>query len=151
MTTTTDVVQNKESWWATYRRRGYFFREAGMLTIAMGVGLHVYRVLFGDALTLQYVMTPSTDKLLLVPMTYAAIVGIVGYRRMAFANRPHKVLTTAAIVYIALSVPLHVYFGVIKNNVDFYVTFFAVWFSWFLLILPYPAFLTMFAKLHYKN
>lgn len=139
MTTTTDVV------------RGYHFREIAMLTIAMGVALHVYRVLFGDALTLQYVMTPTTDKVLLIPMTYAAIAGIVGYRRMVFVNKPHKVLITAAIVYIALSVPLHIYFGVIKGNVDFYLTFFPIWFSWFLLILPYPAFLAAFAKLHYKN
>lgn len=139
MTTTTDVVH------------GYFFREIAMLTITMGVVLHVYRVLFGDALTLQYAMTPTTDKVLLVPMTYAAITGIVGYRRMVFKNKPHKVLMTAAIVYIALSVPLHIYFGVIKGNVDFYLTFFPMWFSWFLLILPYPAFLTAFAKLHYKN
>jgi len=122
-----------------------------MLTIVMGVGLHVYRVLFGDALTLEHVMTPTTDKVLLIPMTYAAIAGIVGYRRMVFNNKPHKVLTTAAIIYIALSVPLHIYFGVIKGNVDFYLTFFPMWFSWFLLILPYPAFLTAFAKLHYKN
>ncbi len=149
MTTTTDVVQR--SFWDTYGRHGYYFREVAILTIAMGVGLHVYRVLFGDALTLQYVMTPTTDKILLIPMTYAAITGIVGYRRMVFANRPHKVLTTAAIAYIALSVPLHIYFGVIKGNVDFYLTFFPVWFSWFLLVLPYPAFLTVFAKLHHRN
>ena len=139
METTTDVVH------------GYYFREIAMLTISMGVALHVYRVLFGDALTLQYVMTPTTDKVLLVPMTYAAIAGMLGYRRMVFVNKPHKVLITAAIVYIALSVPLHIYFGVIKGNVDFYVMFFPMWFSWFLLLLPYPAFLTAFAKLHYKN
>ncbi|RDH77518.1 hypothetical protein DVS77_16610 [Mycolicibacterium moriokaense] len=122
-----------------------------MLTIAMGVCLHVYRIVFGDAMTLQHVMTPTTDKILLVPMTYAAATGILGYGRMMFANRPHKVLITAGIVYIALSVPLHIWFGVIKGDVDFYLTFFAVWFSWFLLILPYPAFLTAFWKLRYKN
>ncbi|MCV7303447.1 hypothetical protein H7J93_27905 [Mycobacterium barrassiae] len=149
MTITTHVVHR--SLRDTYRRHGYFFRVVAILTIAMGVGLHVYRILFGDALTLQYAMTPTTDKILLIPMTYAAITGIVGYRRMAFANGPHKVLITVAIAYIALSVPLHVYFGVIKGNVDFYLTFFPMWFSWFLLILPYPAFLTAFAKLHYKN
>ena len=149
MTITTDVVQR--SFRDTCRRHGYFFREVAILTIAMGVGLHVCRILFGDALTLQYAMTPTTDKILLIPMTYAAITGIVGYRRLEFANRPHKVLITVAIAYIALSVPLHVYFGVIEGNVDFYLTFFPMWFSWFLLILPYPAFLTAFAKLHYKN
>jgi hypothetical protein len=150
MVTTTDVVQ-RAGVWAAYRRHGYFFREVAMLTIAMGVGLHVYRIIFGDALTLQHVMTPTSDKILLVPMTYAAVTGILAHGRMVFANRQHKALITAAIVYIVLSVPLHVYFGVIKGDVAFYLTFFPIWFSWFLLILPYPAFLTAFWKLHYRN
>ena len=34
MTTTTDVVHR--SFWDTYRRHGYFFSEAAMLTIAIG-------------------------------------------------------------------------------------------------------------------
>ena len=48
-----------------------------MLTISLGVLLHLYRVIFGDDLTMQYVMTPTTDKILLVPMTYAGITGIL--------------------------------------------------------------------------
>ena len=72
MTTTTDVVR-RSSFWDTFRRHGYFFREAAMLTISLGVLLHLYRVIFGDDLTMQYVMTPTTDKILLVPMTYAGI------------------------------------------------------------------------------
>ena len=32
-----------------------------MLTIAIGFCLHLYRVIFGDDVTLQYVMTPTTD------------------------------------------------------------------------------------------
>ena len=34
MTTTTDVSHERKSVWDAYRRRGYFFREAAMLTIA---------------------------------------------------------------------------------------------------------------------
>lgn len=48
MATTTNVVQRK-SFWDAYRRHGYFFREAAMLTIAIGFCMHLYRVIFGDA------------------------------------------------------------------------------------------------------
>jgi hypothetical protein len=148
-TITTDVVQQK-SFWDTYRRHGYFFRAAAMLTIAMGVCLHVYRVIFGDDRTLQHVMTPTTDKVLLVPMTYAAVTGILLWRRVEFANTPHKMFFTASLVYITGSVPLHVYVGVIRGNVDFYLDFFPVWFS-YLLFPFYAALLTMFWRLRYRN
>ncbi|MCT7661679.1 hypothetical protein [Mycobacterium deserti] len=147
--TTTDVVQ-RPSIHAFYRRHGYFFREAAMLTIAMGFCMHLYRVVFGDDAALQYVMTPTTDKVLLVPMTYAAVAGILLARRVEFANTPHKIFFTWSLVYIGLSVPMHVYFGVIRDNVDFYFDFFAVWFS-YLLFPFYAALLTMFFKLRYRN
>ena len=147
MTTSTEA---RTSFSRTYRRHGYFFREAAMLTITMGVCLHLYRVIFGDELTLQYVMTPTTDKVLLVPMTYSAITGILLWRRVEFANTAHKMFFTWSLVYIAGSVPMHVYFGVIKGDVDFYLEFFPMWFSY--LLLPfYAALLTMFSRLQYRN
>ena len=149
MTTTTDVVRNKP-WWQAYRRHGYFFREAAMLTISIGLIWHVYRVIFGDEMTLQHVITPTTDKVLLLPMTYAAITGILLWHRVDFANAPHKVFFTWSLVYIAGSVPLHLYFGVLKGNVDFYLDFFPMWFSY--LLLPfYAALLTMFRRLRCRD
>src|SRR6476620_8123891 len=106
--TTTDVV-HRRSWWDTYRRHGYFFREVAMLTILIGFGMHLYRVIFGDDLTPQYAVTPTSDMLLMIPMTYAAIIGIWSYRRMVFASRVHKIALTASLVYITASVPLHLY------------------------------------------
>ncbi len=147
--TTTDVVRRK-SFWDTYRRHGYFFREAAMLTISMGVALHLYRVIFGDELLLRYAVTVTTDRILLVPMTYAAITGILVWHHVEFANRFHKAFFTASVVYIAGSVPLHIYCSYIIEDVSLVVSF-PMWFSWFLLILVYPAFLTLFAKLHYRN
>jgi hypothetical protein len=75
MTTTTHVVRTS-SVWAAYRRHGYFFREVAMLTIALGFCLHLFRVIFGDDATLRHAVTPTTDVLLMIPMTYAAIAGI---------------------------------------------------------------------------
>jgi hypothetical protein len=136
----------------TYRRHGYFFREAAMFTIGLGVVMHVLRVIYGDAFALQYVITPTTDKILLVPMTYAGITGILllVQHRVRFANKRHRALFTGSVVYIAGSVPLHIYCSYIIWNTTL-VTWFPMWFSYFLLILVYPAFLTMFWRLQYKN
>jgi hypothetical protein len=150
MTPTTDVVQRK-SFWAAYRRHGYFFRELAMLTIALGFCLHLFRVIFGDDATLQYAVTPTTDVLLMIPMTYAAIAGIASYRRMGFANRAHKAALTASLVYITASVPLHIYVAFVMRDVSFYVHMAGYWFSYLLICVAYPAFLTLFAKLQYKN
>ena len=150
MTTTTDVVQRK-SFWDTYRRHGYFFREVAMLTIAIGYFLHLYRVIFGDDATLHYVVTQTTDILLMIPMTYAAVTGIVGWRRMRFVNRAHKIAITASIVYITASVPLHIYVGLVLNDMDLYVRTAGYWFSYLLLIVVYPMFLTMLWKLKYEE
>jgi hypothetical protein len=150
MTTTTDVVQRK-SFRDTYRKRGYFFREAATLTIAIGFCMHLYRVIFGDDATLQYVVTLESDVLLLIPMTYAAITGIAGYRRMVFANRVHKIALTASLAYITASVPLHLYVAFVLGDVSFYVHMAGYWLSYLLLIVVYPAFLTLFWKLQYRN
>ena len=150
MTTTTHVV-GKESLWDTYRRHGYFFREVAMLTIAFGFFLHLYRVIFGNDLALQYVVTPESDILLMIPMTYAAITGILSYRRMMFANRLHKIALTASLVYITASVPLHLYVLFVLGDVSFYVHMAGYWFSYLLLCLVYPAFLFMLWKVRYRN
>ena len=149
MTSTTGVV-HKPSFRDTYRRHGYFFREAAMLTISLGVVIHLYRVIFGDDLTLRYVVTPTTDKVLLVPMTYAAITGVLVWHRVRFANKPHKMIFTASVAYLAGSVPLHIYCSYVIWDTSL-MTWFPMWFSYLLLCLVYPAFLTMFWRLRYTN
>src|SRR5215207_6542223 len=138
MTTTTDVV-HRTSLWQTYRRHGYFFREAAVLTIAMGFCMHLYRVIFGDQMALKYAITPTTDRILLLV-----------HNRVRFANKRHRALFTGSIVYIASSVPLHVYCSYIIVDTTL-VTWFPMWFSYFLLLVVYPVFLMLFWKLRYKN
>ncbi|OBH85001.1 hypothetical protein A5681_18905 [Mycobacterium scrofulaceum] len=148
MSSTTDVVQTG-SWRRSYHRHGYFFRPAAMLTISLGLALHLYRVIFGDVLTLQHVATLTNDRLLLVPMTYAGITGILVWRRVRFSSNRHRTLFTASVVYIAGSVPLHVYLDYVIRDLTF-VTWFPMWFSYLLLVVVYPAFLTMFWRLRFQ-
>jgi hypothetical protein len=145
-------TQARQPFSQTYRTHGYFFKEAAMLTIGLGVLIHLLRVVFGDDFAMQYVVTPTTDKILLVPMTYAGIAGILLLvkNRVAFANKRHRALFTGSVVYIAGSVPLHIYCSCIIWDTHL-MTWFPMWFSYFLLIAVYPAFLTLFAKLQYRN
>jgi hypothetical protein len=121
-----------------------------MLTISIGVILHLDRVILGDALALRHVVTLTTDRILLVPMTYAGITGILVWRRVRFGNRRDRALFTGSVVYIAGSVPLHIYLDYVIKDISF-VTWFPMWFSYLLLCLVYPAFLTMFWRLRYKD
>ena len=149
----TSAQLDAPTWRDTYRRHGYFFREAAMLTIGLGVLIHLYRVIFGDDMTMRHVMTPAADRILLVPMTYAAITGILllVQNRVRFANKRHRVLFTGSVVYIAASVPLHIYVGLVLNNMDLYVRTAGYWFSYLLLLVVYPLFLTMLWKLKYEK
>jgi len=112
--------------------------------------MHVYRVIFGDALALQHVVTVNHDRIFLIPMTYAGITGILVWRKVRFASKPHRALFTGSVVYIAGSVPLHIYCSYIVMDTSI-VTWFPMWFSYILLIVVYPVFLTMFWRLRYKD
>ncbi|MCV7077130.1 hypothetical protein [Mycobacterium szulgai] len=148
MTATTEVV-HRDSRWNSYRTHGYFFREAAMVTILLGVMLHLDRVLLGDTLAMQHLVTVTTDRILLVPMAYAGVTGILVWRHVRFANKRHRALFTGSVVYIAGSVPLHVYISYIVKDVSI-VMWFPMWFSYLLLIVVYPVFLTVFWRLRYK-
>ena len=149
---TTAPIQSRSTFAETYRERGYFFKAAAMLTIGLGVLIHLLRIIFGDDFAMQYVVTPTTDKILLVPMTYAAVTGILLLvrNRVVFANKRHRALFTGSVVYIAGSVPLHIYCSYIIWDTSL-MTWFPMWFSYFLLIVVYPVFLTLFWKLQYKT
>jgi hypothetical protein len=148
----TTQTQPRQTFSEAFRRHGYYFKQAAILTIGLGVMIHLLRVIFGDDFAMQYVVTPTTDKILLVPMTYAGITGILllARKRVVFADKRHRALFTGSVVYIAGSVPLHIYCSYIIWDTHL-MTWFPMWFSYFLLIVVYPAFLTLFAKLHYRN
>ena len=103
-----------------------------MLTISLGFALHLYRVIFGDVLTLRHAATLTNDRILLVPMTYAGITGILVWRRVRFANNGIGRFFTASVIYIAGSVPLHIYLDYVVKDLTF-VTWFPMWFSYLLL------------------
>ena len=71
--------------------------------------MHITRLFLGDDLLVQHVVTLLFDKLLILPMTYAAVSGLLAWRRMQFQSIWHKLAMGWIILYITLSVPLHIY------------------------------------------
>ena len=134
-----------------YRRHGYFFREAAMLTIAMGGGLHLYRVIFGDELTLRYVVTPTTDRILLVPMTYAAITGILLLSSTASSSRTSFIGRSSPDRSCTLPATCRCTATARTSSRTLHVDLVPDVVPLLLLILVYPAFLTMFWRLEYRN
>src|ERR1700760_3826304 len=102
MSNTTKIVQ-RSSFQQWMHDHGYLFRPAAVLTILIGFGMHLFRIIYGDELAGRYVINPTTDKVLLVPMTYATIAGFLVWRRVWFKNPRLKVPFTASLVYIAIS------------------------------------------------
>jgi hypothetical protein len=70
---------------------------------------------------------------------------------MVFANWVHRIALTAALGYITVSVPLHIYVAFVLHDVSFYVHMAGYWFSYLLLLVVYPVFLTMLWKLKYEE
>ena len=59
-----------------------------------------------------------------------------GLARVAFANKRHRRCSPASVIYIAASVPLHVYCSYVIWDVSV-LTWFPMWFSYLLLIVVY--------------
>ena len=78
------------NWFAAFKRQGYYYRYAAMITILTGLYVHITRLFLGDELLIQHVVTPLFDQILAIPMTYAAVTGILSWRHMQFRTIWHK-------------------------------------------------------------
>lgn len=136
------------SWWENFKQAGYYFRSVAIATILCGVYLHVTRLLVGDDILIQKVMTPLFDQLLAIPMTYAGVAGILSWQQMQFRTGWHKSFLGFIVFYIAGSVPLHV--ATYLTHSTAYIRSVPLWFS--LALLPYyVATITTLWHLQYKS
>lgn len=90
-----------------FRRQGYYFRYAAMLTLVMGISLHVVSLLIGRERFLQFVLTPEVDILLAIPMTYAGITGWLAWKRVVHRSRLHRIVYGFLVIYFSISIPVH--------------------------------------------
>ena len=68
-----------------FQEQGYYFRYAAVVTLITGMYLHITNLFIGQALLKQYILTPTFDMLLAIPMTYAAIVGWMFWKKVSLS------------------------------------------------------------------
>jgi hypothetical protein len=142
------VVQRPNNSFAMFKQHGYGLRYAIGATLIMGMYLHVTGLLIGQALLLEYVLTPSVDMALAVPMSYGAIVSWLVWKRVQHPARWHRLVYGFLTCYFTLSIPIHIR-TYVTGSPDF-VSAFPIWYS--AVILPIMAGLLIFAmRLRFKD
>lgn len=105
---TTQTLSTQKTWFESFRQQGYYFRQAAILTISVGLYLHISRLFLGDDLFIQHIFTPKFDTLLAFPMSYTGITGLLTWKQMKLNSTGHKWLMGFALFYIVGSIPLHI-------------------------------------------
>ena len=107
MNSTTIQPSQSSDWLQTLKREGLYFRPLALLVIATGFYLHLTRLFVGDDILIQRIVTSMFDKLFAIPMTLAGIAGILSWKQMEFRTRGHQVFMRVIVMYITISIPLH--------------------------------------------
>jgi hypothetical protein len=148
--TTPEVVGNQPgSTFASFKRQGFYFRTAAILTIVTGLYIHITRLFLGDELLVQHIVTPLFDKVLIIPMTYAAVSGMLAWRQIQFQSIWHRLAIGWVVLYITLSVPLHSYVSYVLGSTK-PLTAFPLAVSYVLLPM-YVGMLVLFTRLRFKE
>ncbi len=131
----------------TFQTKGYFFRQAAIITLISGMYLHVTSLFIGRDLLRQYILTPGFDMALAIPMTYAGIVGWISWKQVSFEHGWQKFLYGFILVYFTISIPIHVQTLLTQSTA--YINAFPDWYSYFVLALM-SAMLVFILNLSYK-
>ena len=139
---------NSANWLQTVKQEGFYFRQVGIFVIAIGFYLHLTRLFVGDTILIGYILTPLFDQLFAIPMAFAGIAGILSWKRMEFRSNAHKAFTRFIVIYITVSIPIHVatYF---TQSTEF-TRIFPIWLS--AVYLPFfTAVIMALLRLGYKD
>ena len=148
MNSTTLQPAKSINWFQVMKREGFYFRQLGVLVIAIGFYLHLTRLFVGDTILIQYILTPLFDQLFAIPMALAGVAGIMSWDRMEFRSRGHKVFVRLIVIYIIVSLPIHIatYF---THSTEF-TRLFPIWLS--AIYLPFfSAVILAILRLRYKE
>jgi hypothetical protein len=141
------MTRETTSPWAALAQRAYGYREVAIATLMFGIYLHVSRLVFGDELFQQHLLRPIVDEIFAIPMTYAAIAGLAGWKSLRFHSRAHEIFSRVILGFIIISVPVHIatYFGASMSR----ISKFPMWYSLAEGALVYPAFAIALGRLRF--
>ncbi len=84
-----------------------FFKPAAVSVLAAGMFLHATRIIAGET-TLANILTPTVDGFFGLAMASAALAGWWSWGKVQHRRKAHKVVHGAILVYLSISVPVHV-------------------------------------------
>jgi hypothetical protein len=111
----------------TVRGKAYYMREAILLTLITGIYLHVTTLFIGVPRMTRYIVTPTFDMLFAIPITYAAIMLWVNWRRVEHRAAWHQWVYGFIAVYFTISIPFHAR-TYVTGNTDMLLQF-PTWYS----------------------
>ena len=147
-TAATTLDSSGSSWWETFRGNACGLKPALIATLITGIYLHLSVVFLGHELVVRHIATPKLDMLLAIPMTYAAIVSWIVWRRVVHPTRWHRFVYGVLAVYFTISIPFHVRTFIVGNTEIF--KWFPVWYS--VILLPFLVGLLVFSwRLRFRD
>ena len=121
--------------------RDFGFRMAVILTLALGMGLHMISLVIGREAFLEHVFTPIVDIFVTIPMLVGAVAGLVAWRRLCLTRLWQRGAYWLLVSYLWLSVGVHL--RNLPSGSTQYIEAFPPWYSY--PILPVMAAFCAFA------
>lgn len=103
----TSLASGRTSPLAAIARRGYFLRPVAVATMVTGIFIHLNVLFLGHDLVIQHLVTPTFDKLLALPLTYAGVASWLAWRRVVHPGLWHRLAYGFLIFYLSISIPVH--------------------------------------------
>jgi len=120
---------------AIARVLSHLAKPAVLVTLSIGMYLHLTRLFIGIELLIKYIYTANFDAVFAIPMLLGVISFLPAWKHMIFRNTFEKVIVVLTGVYFLASVPLHIQTWVTQNTE--YILVFPLWFS--LVFLTYSS------------
>lgn len=119
------------------RALSHVTKPAVLITLGIGMYLHLTRLFIGTELLIKYIYTATFDTVFAIPMLLGVFSFLPAWKHIAFRNKFEKVIVILTGVYFLASVPLHIQTWYTQNT-D-YILAFPIWFSY--LFLTYSSLL----------
>jgi hypothetical protein len=103
-------------------------RVSVMIVLVTGMYLHLSRLLFGIDLTLERLVTTAFDSVLAVVLIFVTVAIFMARREVAPRNRIERFLFFFTLVYMGISVPIHVRTWFVPDNPEM-LRLFPAWYS----------------------
>lgn len=105
-----------------------------LLTLVIGIYLHLSRLIFGIDLTLEKLVTTAFDSAFSFVLIFATLAIFLARNEVQIHNGLDRIVFYFTLIYFAISVPIHVRTWFVPDNPQL-LRLFPAWYSLFFLVL----------------